>query len=99
MDNLIFEWDPAKAKKNSEKHNVCFEDAATVFEDEFAILFDDPDHSDAENRFIILGLSASGLVLTVCHCLRKNGNVIRLISARKATKKEEITYFKFNNCW
>ncbi len=83
-----FEWDEKKNKANINKHGVSFEEAQTVFFDEKAILFDDPQHSDKEDRFILLGLSTSANVCIVCHCYRASGSVIRLISARRATKKE-----------
>lgn len=96
---MKFEWDFRKAKINIEKHGVTFEEASTVFDDEFAILFDDPDHSENEDRYIILGLSAYANVILVCHCLRCNGDVIRIISARKATKTEEKQYTDINQGW
>lgn len=99
MNQLRFEWDPNKAKTNVEKHGVSFEEALTVFADEQAILFDDPDHSQNEERSIILGFSCSARILIVCHCLREKGNVIRIISARKATKTEERQYREFNMGW
>ena len=82
-----FEWDDNKALSNIEKHNVSFEEAATVFDDAFARVIEDPDHSDQEDRFIILGASSQAKVLIVCHCYRAPGRSIRIISARKATKK------------
>ena len=92
MSTLRFEWDPVKAAVNLRKHKVSFEDAQTVFSDERARLIDDPDHSEAEERFLLLGLSSSLRLLVVAHCYRSAGNVIRIISARKATADEEHDY-------
>lgn len=92
MSDLRFEWDPIKATTNAQKHGVSFEEARSVFADERAKLIDDPDHSEDEDRFILLGLSSSLRVLVVCHCYREEGNVIRIISARKATAKEAKFY-------
>ena len=92
MSDLRFEWDPIKATTNAQKHDVSFEEARSVFADERAKLIDDPDHSEDEDRFILLGLSSSLRVLVVCHCYREEGNVIRIISARKATAKEAKFY-------
>jgi len=94
MKKLIFEWDDRKNVSNQRKHGVSFEDAQTVFFDERAIEFDDPDHLTQEERFILLGLSQSLKVLVVCHCYRRNESKIRLISARRATKKEQDAYFR-----
>lgn len=99
MDELRFEWDQNKAKTNIEKHGISFEEAATVFDDEQAILFDDPDHSQEEDRSILLGFSSMANMLIVCHCLRADGNVIRIISARKATRSEEKQYIEINKGW
>ena len=92
MSSLRFEWDPAKATANLRKHGVSFEEAQSVFADERARLIDDPDHSEDEDRFILLGLSSSLRVLVVAHCYRSEGNVIRIISARKATREEQRYY-------
>jgi uncharacterized protein len=92
MKKLIFEWDDRKNASNKLKHGVAFEDEQTVFFDENAIEFDDPDHSIQEERFILLGLSQSLKVLVVCHCHRSDESKIRIISARKATKKEQGAY-------
>ncbi len=89
---LIFEWDKHKNEVNKAKHNISFEEAQTVFYDDRAILIDDPDHSQDEERFIILGLSTRANLLVVCHCYRMSDTVIRIISARKATKKESSFY-------
>jgi len=92
--SLSFEWDPRKASANLRKHGVSFEDAQSVFTDERARLIDDPDHStDAnEDRFLLLGLSTNLRLLVVAHCYRKAGGVIRIISARKATREEQRFY-------
>ena len=92
MSTLRFEWDPSKAAANLRKHRVSFEDAQSVFSDERARLIDDPDHSEAEERFVLLGLSSTLRLLVVAHCYRSAGNVIRVISARKATADEEHDY-------
>jgi len=92
MSPLRFEWDKRKAAANLKKHGVSFEEARTVFLDERARLIDDPDHAEDEDRFILLGLSASLRLLLVCHCYRSQGEVIRIISARKATWTESTHY-------
>jgi uncharacterized DUF497 family protein len=92
MNRLEFSWDPEKAASNKKKHGVSFEEAKTVFYDENARLINDPDHSDEEDRFILLGLSLKPRLLTVCHCYRMKESVIRIISARKATKNEHKLY-------
>lgn len=89
---LRFEWDPRKAAANFRKHGVSFDDAQTAFADENAKLIDDPDHSEEEDRFVLLGLSSSLRLLVVCHCYRAEGNVIRIISARKAERHERNSY-------
>ncbi len=94
MKKLIFEWDDAKNKTNQTKHRVSFEEAETVFFDEQAIEFDDPDHFIEEERFLLLGLSQNLKTLVVCHCYRDNESIIRIISVRKATKKEQKVYFR-----
>ena len=94
MDKLHFEWDENKNKINIEKHGIDFIEASTVFSDEQAILFDDPEHSEHEDRFLLLGMSDTAKVCIVCHCYRSSDQVIRIISARKATKKEEQTYVR-----
>ena len=97
MDDLMrFEWDPNKAESNLKKHGVSFDEASTVFYDERAVLFDDPDHSQDEDRFLILGLSQNLRLLIVSHCLREEGNIIRIISARKANTSEERQHEKYN---
>lgn len=92
MDELRFEWDPNKNILNQKKHKISFEEAQTVFYDDNALLIDDPDHSEEEERFILLGFSHRANILVVCHCYRHSDSVIRIISARKATKNEERTY-------
>jgi hypothetical protein len=79
---------------NKKKHGVSFEEAQTVFYDDLAIRYYDPDHSETEDRFIMLGLSASLLILLVSHCYREDDSVIRIISARKATITEEEAYWR-----
>lgn len=94
MDMIRFEWDENKARINQGKHGISFEEAQTVFYDEEALVIDDPEHSEEEDRFIILGLSKKANLLVVCHCYRASDTVIRLISARKATKTEAAYYYK-----
>ena len=88
MSGIQFKWDENKNRKNKREHGVSFEEAQTVFLDENAMRFFDPDHSEEEDRFIMLGVSFKLRVLVVCHCYRENDKVIRLISARKADKEE-----------
>ena len=92
MRTLRFEWDGRKAAANFNKHGVRFEEAKSVFVDERAKLIDDPDHSEDEDRFVLLGLSSALRLLLVCHCYRSEGNVIRIISARKAVARESKYY-------
>ena len=94
MKKLIFEWNDKKNKINRTKHGVSFEEAESVFFDEKAVEFDDPDHSIDEERFLLLGFSQALKVLVVCHCYRDDESIIRIISARNATKKEQKTYFR-----
>ena len=89
---MNFEWDENKAATNQQKHGITFQEAATVFQDEDALQIFDPDHSEAEDRFILLGKSSILRILVVCHCYRANDDVIRIISARKATLNESSTY-------
>ncbi|MCB2262923.1 MAG: BrnT family toxin [Candidatus Thiosymbion ectosymbiont of Robbea hypermnestra] len=93
MKHLKFEWDSKKAKTNAEKHGVTFEEAKTVFYDEYAIQYYDPDHSESENRFILLGISFKLNTIVVCHCFREEETVVRIISSRKADKDEEQVYW------
>ncbi len=92
MAGLRFEWDARKNAANERKHGVSFDEAATVFSDEHALLITDPDHSKEKDRFVLLGLSASLRTLVVCHCYRESEEVIRIISARKATRSERTQY-------
>jgi len=94
VTDLRFSWDPRKGRSNRQKHGVSFEEAQTVFFDEHAVLIDDPDASADEDRFLILGLSASLRLLTVCHCLRGDGDEIRIINARRADKFERRQYWE-----
>lgn len=94
MEDLRFEWDEDKNRENIKKHGVSFQEAQTVFLDENAMRFFDPDHSQDEDRFIMLGMSFKLRVLVVCHCHRKNDTVIRIISARKADKHEAKSYWR-----
>ncbi len=89
---MRFEWDPSKAKANLSKHQVSFDEAKTVFFDDFAIQFFDEEHSADEDRFIMLGMSSGAKLLVVCHCERGDADVIRIISARKATRSEASFY-------
>lgn len=89
---MRFTWDSNKAAINVRKHGVSFEEAQTVFDDEEALRIFDPDHSDDEDRLILLGLSERLRLLIVCHCYRENDEEIRIISARKATGKESSAY-------
>lgn len=92
IDSLRFEWDENKNNTNKRKHKVSFEEAMTVFKDVEALVIDDPDHSEEEERFIILGFSSKANLLVVCHCYRMDDTVIRIISARKATTRESKQY-------
>ena len=89
---LKFEWDEEKNLSNIEKHGLDFKEASTVFFDENALMIYDPDHSEQEDRFIMLGYSIRANLLVVCHCYRESEEVIRIISARKATKTEQNKY-------
>ncbi len=92
MTDIQFEWDETKSLINKQKHGVSFEEASSVFSDENGILISDPDHSEDEDRFILLGLSAQLRLLVVCHCFRGEDDVIRIISARKAETHEAKSY-------
>jgi uncharacterized DUF497 family protein len=92
VPELRIEWDAAKNRENVRKHKIYFAEAATVFSDERALFLADPDHSEEEDRFILLGLSTALRLLVVCHCYRANDSSIRIISARKATKLEAAAY-------
>ena len=91
---LDFEWDDVKAAINERKHGVTFDEAAESFDDPWARVIDDPDHSDEEERFILMGMSLRMHVLTVCHCIRR-GSTIRIISARRSTRNEERQYWRY----
>ena len=93
MIELRFEWDENKDKSNIQKHGVSFDEARTVFYDEHAIQFFDPDHSESEDRFLLLGTSFKLKTLVICHCFRQEETVVRIISARKADKDEEQIYW------
>jgi uncharacterized protein len=92
MNSLKFEWDTRKATANLKKHGISFDEAKSAFFDEQAKLIDDPDHSEDEDRFILLGLSHSLRIVVVCHCYRGDDDVIRILSARKATARELKEY-------
>ena len=92
MSDLRFQWDPRKSASNKRKHGVSFDEARTVFADEHGLLIDDPDHSEDEARFLLLGLSSMLRVLVVFHCYRDEGDSIRVISARRADPSERATY-------
>lgn len=89
---LVFEWDEGKNLANRAKHGVSFEEARSAFFDENARVMPDPEHSDEEERFVLLGLSVSLSILVVCHCYRESEQVIRIISARKANRAEQDQY-------
>jgi len=95
MSETLFAWDEAKDRVNQRKYGVTFEEAQTVFLDENAIRFFDPDHSKREDRFLMLGISFRLRVLVVCHCHRDDETVIRIISARKANKQERSDYWNY----
>ncbi len=92
MGDIEFVWDEKKNKTNVKKHGISFEEAVTVFYDENAIVFDDPDHSIDENRFLIIGCSITDKLCIVSHCYRDVDGIIRIISARPAVKKEKKIY-------
>ncbi|MBQ3321207.1 BrnT family toxin [Candidatus Saccharibacteria bacterium] len=92
MIMIHFEWDEFKNRINKAKHGIAFEEASTVFYDPNAILFDDPSHSNREKRFLILGISRKAHICIVSHCYRESDSIIRIISARKATKREMKSY-------
>ena len=94
MNHLIFEWGDRKSVSNQQKHGVSFDEAKSIFSDRFARLIADPDHSDDEDRFILLGTSIHSRLLIVCHCVRSN-ETICIISARKADKHERMIYEEF----
>lgn len=92
MNEIEFEWDPAKAESNLRKHGVSFAEASTAFWDDHALVIDDPDHSVDEERFVLLGLSSRVRLVIVVHCFRGEDDVIRIISARRATPGERHSY-------
>ena len=95
MPTLRFDWDPRKARANQIKHGVSFDEAKTAFLDEYARIIPDPGHSDDEERFVLLGMSVGLRLLVVCHCNREPGNLIRIISARRADKSERREYARY----
>lgn len=94
MNGLRFVWDERKNLANQRKHGVSFEEAETAFHDENAKVYFDPDHSEDEDRFILLGMSLQLRILVVCHCYREGESVVRIISARRADKREERDYWR-----
>jgi uncharacterized DUF497 family protein len=92
MKQLEFDWDAAKSKSNEKRHGISFEEAQSVFADPNARLISDPDHSDNEDRFVLLGMSERLRILVVCHCYREDDTHIRIISARRAKRKEIESY-------
>ncbi len=93
MSGIRFEWDERKNRENQRKHKVSFEESQSVFLDENAVRYFDPDHSQDEDRFLMFGMSFTLRVLVVCHCYRQDDSVIRIISARKADKQEQSDYW------
>jgi len=93
MAGLRFTWDERKAQSNRRKHGVSFAEAQTAFYDESAKLYFDPDHSEDEDRFVLLGMSLQLRVLIVCHCYRERPSVVRIISARRADREEQSDYW------
>ena len=93
MGRLLFEWNKRKENANVKKHGISFDEARTTFYDENAVQFFDPDHSDDEDRFILLGVSHKLNTLVVCHCFREEETTVRIISARKADKDEANVYW------
>ena len=93
LECLYLEWEERQNESNKKKHRISFEEARSVFYDDAALVIDDPEHSEEEDRFIILGMSTQANLLVVCHCYRASDTVIRIISARKATRTESRFYF------
>ena len=91
---MRYEWDDEKNEINEKKHGISFSEATTVFDDDEALFMNDPDHSIDEDRFLILGLSSKSNMLVVCHCYRGDDDIIRIISAREATKTETKQYYQ-----
>jgi uncharacterized protein len=96
MDEIIFDWDPRKAEANERKHGISFEEAQTAFYDENARVSYDPDHSQEEDRYLLLGMSQALRLLLVCHMYQQDDESIRMISARRATKTEQQQYRGFS---
>jgi uncharacterized protein len=94
MADIGFEWDDKKHSANRRKHGTSFVEAQSVFADDNGLLLHDPDHSDDEDRFVLLGLSSKPRLLVVCHTYREDEGVVRIISARKATRSEQEHYWK-----
>ena len=94
MGELRFEWDRRKDRANVTKHGISFEEARAVFYDEHAVQFYDPDNSEEEDRFILIGMSIKLRVVVVCHCFREDELVVRIISARRANRAEENDYWR-----
>jgi uncharacterized DUF497 family protein len=92
VSDLRFDWDNAKSEGNQRKHGVTFEETQTVFSDDHALFMGDPDHSESEDRFVLLGLSSLLRTLVVCHCYRDQEELVRIISARKANPEERALY-------
>ena len=92
MADITFEWDPRKSRANFKKHGITFTEAESVFYDEGALLIEYPEHSEEEDRFLLLGLSTTLRELVVSHCYRQAGGIIRIISARKAKPREREQY-------
>ncbi len=92
MKDIVFEWDERKSRANHKKHGISFEEARTSFLDENARALPDDEHSESEERFVLLGMSTSLRVLVVCHCYRRRNEIIRIISARKANRDEQAQY-------
>ena len=92
MRDLVFEWDEGKSRANRTKHGVSFEEARSAFMDEYARVLPDDEHSEDEERFLLLGMSTSLRIVVVCHCYRRKDEVIRIISARKADRDEQDQY-------
>ena len=95
MSERTFAWDEEKQEANIKKHKITFIEASTVFDDENALVRDDPDHSQEEDRFIIIGFSENARLLIVCHCYRTDDSIIRIISARKANRRERKEYGRY----
>jgi len=93
MKKINFEWDSKKDESNLKKHGVTFDEASSSFYDEYALQFYDPEHSETEDRFLLLGTSFKLNTIVVCHCFRENEKIVRIISARKADKDEAATYW------